>query len=437
MKHDRTPALDAAWRHQRDVFFVTEAHRAATMTVWIGLVVQLVTLAIFIAADYPTWRIALLAILYALFVIAHRGIMSGTRKAGRATRGFVQMNAAAQAWVVGSAVITGGVHSPYLPMTVLPAIVSLLFFGPQTAARWTALANAVLLLIMGSLPRAIVGAQLPSVDYTIAILIWLGWFLFLLHLLVGELSIIVRRAAESIVNLREERLGEALVLSRRLESIGAKIAHELKNPLAAIKGLFQLIERSSAGDRAPERLAVIGSELARMEAILREYLSFTHPLAEIRPQPVDVRGLICEVADILDGRALEGDVSITVEGRAPVIEGDPRSLKDALINLVSNALEATPAGGVVALRLRSDAGGIVIEIADTGHGIPADALERLGTPFFTTRPEGTGLGIVLAQGAIAQHGGALAYTSTVGKGTTATITLPARPACPPTLERSG
>jgi signal transduction histidine kinase len=131
-----------------------------------------------------------------------------------------------------------------------------------------------------------------------------------------------------------------------------------------------------------------------------------------------------DVLDVLDGRAVGAGVSLALEGAARPVQGDPRRLKEALINLVSNAIEATPTGGSVALRVRNGGTGVQLEVQDSGRGITPDDLERLGTSFFTTRPNGTGLGVVLAQGVIAQHGGSLAYASAVGKGTTATITLP-------------
>jgi signal transduction histidine kinase len=212
---------------------------------------------------------------------------------------------------------------------------------------------------------------------------------------------------------------------RRLQSVGAKVAHELKNPLASIKGLCQLVSRTPDSERTQERLAVVASEIARMEAILGEYLSFSRPLEDIEPQSIELQTLARDVLDVLDGRAINGGVKLSLEGSAPNVHGDPRRLKEALINIVSNAIEATPQGGTVALRIRNGAGQVVLEVKDSGRGIAPENLERLGRSFFTTREEGTGLGVVLAQGVINQHGGTLAYTSAVGKGTTATITLPA------------
>ena len=164
-----------------------------------------------------------------------------------------------------------------------------------------------------------------------------------------------------------------------------------------------------------------------MEAILGEYLSFSRPLEDIRPETIDLGALARDVLDVLDGRAVGAGVSLALEGSAPAVQGDPRRLKEALINLVANAIEATPSGGTVALRMRSAGGSVQLDVQDSGRGIAPDDLERLGTSFFTTRPDGTGLGVVLAQGVVAQHGGKVHYASELGRGTQVTITLPARP----------
>src|SRR5262249_51083956 len=132
---------------------------------------------------------------------------------------------------------------------------------------------------------------------------------------------------------------------RRLQSVGAKVAHELKNPLASIKGLCQLVARTPESERTQERLTVVASEIARMETILGEDLAFSRPLEDIVPEPVELGRLGRDVLDVLDGRAQGAGVELTMEGAAPQVSGDPRRLKEALINLVSNAIEATPPGG--------------------------------------------------------------------------------------------
>jgi signal transduction histidine kinase len=420
----RAQTADAAWRRQRDVFFISEARKTTRTVLLLGVFVQCATFGLMLHAGYPGWRIASLGGLYLVFMITHRAIMRIAPESDRVGSAFIMMNIAAQLLVVGSAALTGGVHSIFIASTVLPAIVSLLFFGPQAASRWVAVGNGLLVVAMCALPSEVVGPPLPTTHYTIGILVSLSWFLFMLHLLVGKLSIVASRAGESMACLREERLADAEAQLRRLQSVGAKVAHELKNPLASIKGLCQLVARTPESERTQERLTVVASEISRMETILNEYLSFSRPLEDIRPEAIDLNVLARDVLDVLDGRAVGAGVSLALEGSAPTVQGDPRRLKEALINLVSNAIEATPNGGSVALRVRGTTAGVQLDVQDSGRGISPEDLERLGTSFFTTRPNGTGLGVVLAQGVITQHGGSLAYASAVGKGTTATIKLP-------------
>ena len=411
------------------MFFASEARKTTRETIGMGVLVQCAVFGLLLHAEYPGWRIAVLLGIYIAFVLVHRAIMRIGLASDRIASAFIMMNIAAQLFIVGSAAFTGGVYSIVIPSTMLPAIVSLLYFGPQAVSRWVAVGNALLVVAMVALPASVVGPPLPSSHYTIGILISLGWFLFMLHMLVGKLSIVAASAGESMACLREERLADAEAQLRRLQSVGAKVAHELKNPLASIKGLCQLVARTPESERTQERLTVVASEISRMETILNEYLSFSRPLEDIKPEITDLRVLARDVLDVLDGRAVGAGVSLALEGAAPPVTGDPRRLKEALINLVANAIEATPAGGAVVLRVRRSGGSVQLEVQDSGRGIAPDDLPRLGTSFFTTRPNGTGLGVVLAQGVIAQHGGSLTYASTVGKGTTATITLPleARP----------
>jgi signal transduction histidine kinase len=414
------------WRSQRDRFFLSEARTTTRITLGLGILVHLLVLAMLWHAGYPTWRIGALGGLYVAFMLAHKMIMGCTNEPQKAASSFILMNISAQLFVVGSAALTGGVHSPFLPGAVLPAIISLLFFGPQAVSRWMALGNGLLIIAMVLLPTDVVGPALPTDHYAITIVIALAWNLFMLHLLVGKLSVVASRAGESMACLREERLSDAEAQLRRLQSVGAKVAHELKNPLAAIKGLCQLVARTPESARTQERLAVVASEISRMETILGEYLSFSRPLEDIQPERIELAALARDVLDVLDGRAQQAGIALSVEGTASAVQGDPRRLKEALINIVANAIEATPNGGTVALRLRDAATGSALEVRDSGRGITPEDMERLGTSFFTTRPNGTGLGVVLAQGVITQHGGSLAYVSSVGKGTTATITLPSQ-----------
>lgn len=419
------------WRGQRNHFLIEDARHTGRWMHVAGGAVQAIVFGVFIDAGYPRWRVATAAVMFVAFTVLQRAWIRTARDAPSFDRVFIGVNLSAQTWVTATVALTGGMHSPSVPSMLLPSLLSLLFFGPHAVARWIALASGMLILAMSLLPPELVGPPLPTSHYGAALAIGLGWNLTLLHMMVAKMTRAASKAGHSMACLREERLTDAEAQLRRLQSVGAKVAHELKNPLASIKGLCQLVARTPESERTQERLAVVASEISRMETILNEYLSFSRPLEDLRPEVLDVTAIARDVLDVLAGRADQGEVTLDLDGGAAQVHGDGRRLKEALINLVANAIEATPTGGAVRLRVHNGGGAVVIEVKDTGRGIAVEDLERIGTSFFTTRPGGTGLGVVLAQGVINQHGGTLTYQSQVGRGTTATITLPVRAAQAP------
>ena len=210
-----------------------------------------------------------------------------------------------------------------------------------------------------------------------------------------------------------------------LEQMGAKVAHELKNPLSAAKALVQLGLRNPAEGPSHQRLALLEREVTRMQEILQSYLSSCRPPEVMATARVHLGRLVSETLLVLSARADAAGVRLSSRGDA-LVEGDPRRLEEALVNLVANGIEATPPGGEVVVEVRPDSDRIEILVRDTGCGISPETLSRLGTPFFTTREEGTGLGVALARSTIALHGGSLSYESEPGKGTTVRARLPSR-----------
>jgi signal transduction histidine kinase len=286
-----------------------------------------------------------------------------------------------------------------------------------------------MIAIVALLPEAVTGPRMDRTHYTLIALSAFAWTLFSTRVLIGRIRDASERASYAIDCLQAEKVADTEEQMRRLQAVGAKVAHELKNPLAAIKGLVQLVARSAESQKTKERLDVVQSEIARMELILAEYLSFSRPLEDLKPQPVDLAELAADALGVVGGRVEQGRITVVTRTRPTRIEADPRRLKEALLNLLANAIDATPSGGTIEVVTRpaSSGGGGILEVRDTGRGIKPEDLERLGTSFFTTRAAGTGLGVVLAQGVVAQHGGRIHYASEVGRGTQVTINLPARP----------
>jgi signal transduction histidine kinase len=319
--------------------------------------------------------------------------------------------------------LTGGLRSPLLPTALLPLSDLIIHRGWSRSARNVLGFVGAVLIAMALLPSAWFGPDVPQPAYwmvMLAVLITAGaWhtrYVLLLTRTVTDNACELGRA-------REEIAYRAVARARELEQVGLKLSHELKNPLAAIKGLVQLSARAACDPNSAEQLRVVAAEADRMEAILKEYLSFSRPVEALQPRRVALGALADEVISLMDARAASAGVALRRRGDA-IIEADPRRLKDALFNLVGNALEATTAGGDVEIEIDEIERSARIAVRDSGRGMAPEVLARIGTPFFTTRDEGTGLGVVVARATFAQHGGSLVYASEPGRGTTAMGTLP-------------
>jgi len=234
----------------------------------------------------------------------------------------------------------------------------------------------------------------------------------------------LRTTRGSLDRVRNGALSDAESRRRGMEAMTTKLAHELKNPLAVIKSLVQLELRRTTDDKSKQRLEVVYSEAERMQALLKDYLSFARPTDDLHVSDLELSELMSEVGELLTGRAEAAGIELSVTGTGGALRADSRLLKEALVNVASNALEATPCGGSVDVTYHVGADGTSIVVRDTGIGMAPEVRERIGTPFFTTRDDGTGLGVVIARTAIRQHHGTLEYTSTPGIGTIATIAIP-------------
>lgn len=326
------------------------------------------------------------------------------------------------AFLLGAVTCTGGLQSPLLLalLTVTPARV--LSGGWSRRTRTHVLLVCGVALTMAVVPRSWFGAPLPAGTFTgIAGLALAAGVLLHSHY-IRFLSQTVEESVWDAFQAREQVAAQALARTRELENLGARLSHELKNPLAAIKALAQLAGRAAADPDAREALDTIVSEAERMRHVVDEYLSFSRPLEKLRLEPVSLGDLAQEVVAVLAGRADHAGVALEASGDAVAV-ADPRRLKEALLNVVANALEATPPGGLVTAAVSAEGDLARITVTDTGTGMAPEVLARIGTPFYTTRESGTGLGVLLARTVFKQHGGGLEYDSTPGGGTVAVASL--------------
>lgn len=218
----------------------------------------------------------------------------------------------------------------------------------------------------------------------------------------------------------------------RLATIGrlaANIAHELRNPLASVSGAIEVLTRQLPPDPTRERLVeIVLRESDRLNQIIKDFLQYARP-APLHPLPVNVGEILDEVLVLLEHRSLPPTFKVIREyepGISALV--DPQQFRQAVWNLCLNALEAMPEGG----ELRVGAGVVTqansrrlkLWIADSGDGIDADSLPHIFEPFFSTKPEGSGMGLALVHRVVQDHGGDIEVRSYPGAGTTFTLRLP-------------
>lgn len=226
----------------------------------------------------------------------------------------------------------------------------------------------------------------------------------------------------------KRELEEQLRKSDTLNVVGelaAGIAHEIRNPMTALKGFIQLLEGSVKEDFSMY-FNVITSELSRIETIITEFLVLARPQA-IQYLKKDIGRIMRETIDLLNAQAILVNVQIklSLEKDLPLIYCEPNQLKQVFINVLKNAIEVMPKGGQIDVNIkRKDEAHLNVAITDSGSGISEDKIKRLGQPFYTTKERGTGLGLMVSYKIIEEHRGTVVVESEEGIGTTFHISLP-------------
>lgn len=229
------------------------------------------------------------------------------------------------------------------------------------------------------------------------------------------------------VTVSKEVTMNLLQKSEKLAILGemsAGIAHEIRNPLTAIKGFIQLAKSENPKNKYFE---IVLSEIERINSIVGELLFLAKPTADVFLVK-DIRSIIQDVVTLIHTQLSLHNIQINEEydWDMPRILCEEQRLKQVFINLLQNAIEAMPKGGFISIKGTSSGdGNISIEIMDQGVGIPAERISTLGEPFYTTKEKGTGLGLMTCYKIIESHNGRLSFQSKVNKGTKATIIFPA------------
>jgi signal transduction histidine kinase len=331
---------------------------------------------------------------------------------------------------------TGGLASPLLLMGALMIVAAAL---TMLEPRWLRgaifvafLAGFVGLALLSQtalleIPAALRGSTVASPEYVFLALLATGFAMAGVHRMGCTMSHGYERAALELAERREELCTEGEDRSRALEGMAARLAHEVKNPLAAIKGLSTHMARNAADPKTAERLAIVAAEADRLQAIVDGFLSFSRGLDDLNIAPTKPYEVARELGVLLETRAEEAGVRIDVTGdEALVLDADARKLRQALLNLVLNAIQASPRGSAVQVGVASACEGVRITVRDDGVGMTPEVLDRIRKPYFTTKEGGTGLGVAVARGLVEQHGGRMDLKSSPGTGTTVTLMLPTK-----------
>ena len=233
--------------------------------------------------------------------------------------------------------------------------------------------------------------------------------------------------------LQAERLLERQEKLATLGTLTAGIAHEIRNPLTSLKArLYTLEKHLQAVPAARKDTDIISAEISRLERIVQDALSFARP-ADPKLETLAADTLLREVQGLMSTSLESRAVQLVVESNSELhIRADSGHLKQVLINLVRNGADAIVGAGTVTLRARAaraslggrETDAVVLEVSDTGKGIPPEVEKRLFDPFFSTKETGTGLGLPIAARIVERHGGMLQYQTRLGHGTTFGVVLP-------------
>lgn len=228
-------------------------------------------------------------------------------------------------------------------------------------------------------------------------------------------DITAQREAEQVIskNAKLNVIGE----------LAAGIAHEIRNPLTALKGFTQILAKDN-----PLYGNIMLDEIENVNSIVEELLLVAKPQAQ-QTEQVNCNQLIDKVITFLAPEAALRNIDITFkQSSISPIQCVKHSIKQVIINIIKNAIDSISNGGSIDIKTREQNEAIMILVSDNGNGMDQEKLERLGEPFYTTKEKGTGLGLMICFRIVEDHGGSLSFNSTIGEGTTVTISLPIKEA---------
>jgi two-component system sensor histidine kinase HydH len=334
---------------------------------------------------------------------------------------------------------TGGINSSYYLIYYLPVVTAAMFYDAWGTLFWTALTSAVYCSLL--IPALYIYVLDPEGVAELAIR---NLFFFLAAIVVNRFVTENRRQAQSYRRLAEtlaetnRRLAQAQQEARRSERLAALgqmsagLAHEIRNPLAVIKGSAETLERKlrEADPLTTELAGYISSEVNRLNTIVTRFLNFARP-SKLQPRPQPVAPLLERALKAVHDRWPDAPVEVERRfvGPLPDVNLDSELCEQVFVNLAQNAYEAMgDAGGklrVTAVPANSDAKrGVEVSFEDTGPGVPAEIREQIFNPLFTTKEQGVGLGLSIVSKIVDEHRGWIRLASGPGQGARFRVFLP-------------
>jgi signal transduction histidine kinase len=262
-----------------------------------------------------------------------------------------------------------------------------------------------------------------------------------------ELAAMLQVAEQAAITIENSRLYERMKERDRLAALGemaAGLAHEIRNPLGAIKGAAQYLDPAALREGDSEILQVIVEEVNRLDGVVAQFLDYSKPMPDRGAgalSPTDLNDVLARTFKLVEPSLPENvKLVLDLEPQLPSVLADAEQLKQVFINLALNAVQAMPDGGKLTVQTRKPrqplevglseampryaAESVEVRFSDTGAGIPDEAKDRIFIPFYTTKSKGTGLGLAISQRIVKAHGGSIEVQSRIGEGSEFILRFP-------------
>jgi two-component system, sporulation sensor kinase B len=308
-----------------------------------------------------------------------------------------------------------------IAVSVLAFVIGILFRKMLLKTQYKLLGSTIIFLFHSLFYITIINSYIPILHLPFYFIYFtVFYFTFVALVFIIEHLIHTNRQIEEMVYLDKLNM---------VGQMAASIAHEIRNPLATVRGFIQHLSEDSDDEQFKRYSPLILNELDRTNKIITDYLSVARP-SEFQLSTLNLERVLQDCVDLLRPFASYSNTSILFnQNETHYIKGDEHHMKQAIMNVIKNGIESIEEHGEITLFLKEDFSrdSVVINISDTGKGMTGDELKKIGLPFYTTKTKGTGLGSMVTNKIIREMGGMIEYESELNRGTVVKIRLPLTP----------